>query len=255
MERPNNIPLEGLVLYVVKATATSTHNTVKPLILIEELEIPHQYYVVEKVSAPWFEKVNPHKMVPAIEDSVQGSDSRIQVWESTSTLTYLVDAYDTEGLFRGRTVAERTEVGNWLTLHTAALGATGKYWLYFEKLHPERIPKVTEKYVLAALIAAICITIKTLMFLRVVSRLRSNIQVQYDILEKRLSQPKQQYLALPDRPSIADIATLPFADEPCAALFGLDLANWPHILDWSKRMNSRPAVVKARERVAKMGHE
>jgi glutathione S-transferase len=132
------------------ATATSTHNTIKPLILIEELGIPYQYFVIESVSAPWFAKLNPHKMVPAIEDTVAGTDQRVQVWESTSTLTYLADAYDKDGLFHGRNVTERAEVGNWLTLHTAALGPTAKYWLYFEKLHPERIPKVTEKYVTAA---------------------------------------------------------------------------------------------------------
>ncbi|CAM1502579.1 Fc.00g073550.m01.CDS01 [Cosmosporella sp. VM-42] len=247
MDRPETVPNEGLVLFVVKAavsrelvdevadmklvaTPTSTHNTVKPLILIEELEIDHKICVVEKVSAPWFASLNPHKMVPAIEDNPVGSDRRLQVWESTSTLTYLADAYDKDGLFGGRNVAERAEVGNWLTLHTAALGPTAKYWLYFEKLHPEKLPKTTEK-------------------------LRSNIEKQYDILEGRLSQEGQTYLALKDRPTIADIATLPFADEACAALFGLELSRWPHTLEWSRRMAARPAVLRARERVAKMGHE
>jgi len=85
-------------------------------------------------------------MVPAIEDSPDGCGAqRLQVWESTSTLTYLADAYDKDGLFSGKTLAERAEVGNWLTLHTAALGPTAKYWLYFEKLHPERVPKTTAK--------------------------------------------------------------------------------------------------------------
>jgi glutathione S-transferase len=91
--------------------------------------------------------------------------------------------------------------------------------------------------------------------LRRVSRLRSNIEKQYDILESRLSQRGQQYLALPDRPTIADIATLPFADQPCAALFGLDLTKWPQVLDWSRRMMGREAVQRARERITKMGHE
>ena len=87
------------------------------------------------------------------------------------------------------------------------------------------------------------------------NRLRSNIEKQYDILEDRLSQPGQQYLALRDRPTIADIATLPFADEPCAALFGLELSKWPYTLNWSRRMAARSAVIRARERVAKMGHD
>lgn len=90
---------------------------------------------------------------------------------------------------------------------------------------------------------------------RRVSRLRSNIEKQYDILEGRLSQEGQMYLALKDRPTIADIATLPFADEACATLFGLQLSKWPHTLDWSRRMAARPAVLRARERVSRMGHD
>lgn len=90
---------------------------------------------------------------------------------------------------------------------------------------------------------------------RRVSRLRSKIEKQYDILEGRLSREGQMYLALKDRPTIADIATLPFADEACATLFGLQLSKWPHTLDWSRRMAARPAVLRARERVSKMGHD
>lgn len=86
-------------------------------------------------------------------------------------------------------------------------------------------------------------------------RLKSNVEKQYDILENRLAEPGQQYLALKDRPTIADIATIPFANEECADLFGMDLGKWPHIVDWSRRMLARPAVQRARERVAKMGHE
>jgi glutathione S-transferase len=60
-------------------------------------------------------------------------------------LTYLANRYDTDGLFSGRTTREKAEVGNWLTLHTAALGPTAKYWLYFYALHPVKIPAVTDK--------------------------------------------------------------------------------------------------------------
>lgn len=126
-------------------TATSTHNTVKPLILIEELQLPHDIYVVEKVSAPWFSDINPHKMVPAIEDQLPNGQGSVRAWESSSTLSYIADAYDVAGTFGGKDLRERTEIGNWLTLHTAALGPTGKYWLYFHALHPERLPKTIEK--------------------------------------------------------------------------------------------------------------
>jgi glutathione S-transferase len=87
-----------------------------------------------------------------------------------------------------------------------------------------------------------------------VCRLRSNITVQYDILERRLNEPGQQYLALKDRPTIADIATLPFAMEATAELFGLEFERWPKLQEWSVRMSEREAVKRAWQRVAGFGH-
>nr|Q6R4B4.1 RecName: Full=Glutathione-S-transferase; AltName: Allergen=Alt a 13 [Alternaria alternata]AAR98813.1 glutathione-S-transferase [Alternaria alternata] len=169
-DKPSELAVQKLVLFAVKGTATSTHNTVRPLILLDELGVPHEIYVVDRVSAPWFTEINPHRMVPVIlEKSPDGRDT-LRAWESTSTLMYIADAYDKDGTFGGRNVQESSDINNWLTLHTAALGPTAKYWLYFYKLHPEKLPKTIEK-------------------------LRSNITVQYDILERRLNEPGQQYLA------------------------------------------------------------
>lgn len=77
---------------------------------------------------------------------------------------------------------------------------------------------------------------------------------QYDILEKRLNEPGQSYLALKDRPTIADIATLPFAMEETAELIGLDAQRWPKMKAWTERMNERPSVKTAWARVAAFGH-
>lgn len=85
-------------------------------------------------------------------------------------------------------------------------------------------------------------------------RLRSNITVQYDILERRLNEPGQQYLALKDRPTIADIATLPFAMKSTAELFGLEFEKWPKLQEWSVRMGEREAVKRAWQRVAGFGY-
>jgi hypothetical protein len=137
-KRPKDIPQHKLVLYVVKgtfhasqgngntnssATPTSTANTVKPLILMNELSIDHEIFVVPSPTKDeWFHQVNPHKMVPAMESTETREGKRLNIWESTSCLTYLTDAYDHEGLWKGSDLWERTQVNNWLTLHTAALG-------------------------------------------------------------------------------------------------------------------------------------
>lgn len=96
----------------------------KPLILIEELAIPHAVYVVDSPGKEaWFSQVNPCRMIPALEDFTDDSKQhRSAVWESSSCLTFLSDKYDREHLFLGRDLSERAEIGNWMALHTASLG-------------------------------------------------------------------------------------------------------------------------------------
>jgi gliotoxin/aspirochlorine biosynthesis glutathione S-transferase len=79
--------------------------------------------------------------------------------------------------------------------------------------------------------------------------------VQYDILEKQLARPAQEYIALPDRPTIADIANLPFVTEDLALKAGLNLGDWPHLLVWSKKMLERPAVQRAWSDVQTFGND
>jgi glutathione S-transferase len=79
--------------------------------------------------------------------------------------------------------------------------------------------------------------------------------VQWDKLEKRLSNPEQQYVALPDRPSLADLSYFPFAMPWMFKFLGVDISDWPDIETWSKRMLSRPAVQRILERGPKYGHD
>jgi gliotoxin/aspirochlorine biosynthesis glutathione S-transferase len=90
---------------------------------MEELSIKHKVHVIESTSKEeWFHEVNPHKMVPAMESAETRDGKRLNIWESTSCLTHLADAYDSHGLWKGADLWERTQVNNWLTLHTAGLG-------------------------------------------------------------------------------------------------------------------------------------
>ena len=106
------------------ATPTSGANVVKPLMLIESLNIPH---IIEIVASPkcdsWFKEINPNRMVPAMEDGSEQRNGRpLSIWESSSCLSYLVDKYDHSGQYGGSDLWERTQVANWMALHTAALG-------------------------------------------------------------------------------------------------------------------------------------
>ena len=83
----------------------------------------------------------------------------------------------------------------------------------------------------------------------------ANIEEQYWILERRLCEPGQNYIALPDRPTIADFANLPFANEKIAASAHLDFSGWPKLKAWSEGMFARPAVARAWGMLAGFGHE
>ena len=79
--------------------------------------------------------------------------------------------------------------------------------------------------------------------------------MQWDKLDKRLSISEQQYVALPDRPSLADLSYFPFAMPWMFKFLGVDISDWPHIEAWSKRMLSRPAIQRILERGPKYGHD
>jgi glutathione S-transferase len=79
------------------------------------------------------------------------------------------------------------------------------------------------------------------------------IKDEYSILEKRLNEPNQTYVALPDRPTIADFAILPLANADVAATADIDFSEWPKLTEWSKRMYGLPYVASAIARVTRFG--
>lgn len=87
-------------------------------------------------------------------------------------------------------------------------------------------------------------------------RLHEDVVKQWDILEQRLaSSPEQHYVALPDRPTIADLSYFPFAMPWMFAFFGVDVKDWPHIQAWGERMIQRPAVKRVLGRGPRYGHD
>lgn len=64
-------------------------------------------------------KICPNGRVPALVDH-QNND--LVVWESGAILYYLVDKYDTQGEYFGRTPEERAETMIWVTHQLSGLG-------------------------------------------------------------------------------------------------------------------------------------
>ncbi|KAI9644116.1 hypothetical protein NHQ30_007469 [Ciborinia camelliae] len=179
----------------------------KVLMLAHELRLPYDLSVVASTSEPWYAPVHPERYVPTIRDRDPATGEIFHVFESTACLQYLAEVYDTEGLWRGRTVAERALVLSWTAYQTAGMG------------------------------------------------LHQNVLAQWDTLEARLSSdPAQHYIALKDRPTIADLAYLPFAMPYMFEFMGVEMERWPMIGGWYERMKGREAVRGVGEWVKGVGN-
>ncbi|KAF2259666.1 putative glutathione S-transferase GliG-like protein [Lojkania enalia] len=222
-----------VILYVIKADETSYINYIKPLILALELKIPHVISVID-TREEWFYKIHPERYVPALRDRDPETGEDLSVFEGTACLQYLCEQWDNDGYWRGRTAAEKAAVFSWTAYQTAGLGPTAKNWLYFLKGYPNRqnpiqLPRTIEKF-------------------------HSNTLQQWNVLEKRLSLPGQEYIALKNRPTLADLSYFPFAMPWMFKFFGVDIKDWPRIETWSQKMLARPAIKDILERAPKIGH-
>ncbi|KAF2711258.1 hypothetical protein K504DRAFT_465024 [Pleomassaria siparia CBS 279.74] len=227
-QRPD-LPTDRLILFVVKTTATSGNNVVKPLMLIESLEIPHHIDVVNCQVDQWFAEINPLKLVPAIQDKTDSAGLRATVFESSACMRYVAENYDIEGRFSGRTRSEKAQVSSWLAMHNAGLGAQAKWWLTLSNSQEPEIEGALRK-------------------------IKAAIKNQYRILNDRLANAGQRFVALPDRPTIADFATLPFANDKVAAVADIDFSEYPMLKSWSGIMFALPGVTRAYERMKTFGH-
>ncbi|QYS99532.1 hypothetical protein H0G86_006658 [Trichoderma simmonsii] len=196
-------------------------NWIKPIILLECINKDYDAVCLDgpATRTEWYTKIHPQKYVPAMIDSSLGE--RITSWDSSQILLHLANKYDVEKSWSGSTAAEQLEIGNWLTFETASLGPTAKYWVWYSIRKPEdKNPKAEAKML-------------------------ADLRVQYGILDKHLSQPGQTFIGLKDRPTIADIAIYPFADDPTMTRMGLDKNDFPALKDWSERFSQIPGVMKA----------
>ncbi|KAJ5603918.1 hypothetical protein N7537_006874 [Penicillium hordei] len=222
-----------VILYIIKADETSYINYIKPIILAKELVIPHVLSVIDTKSQ-WYYQIHPERYVPALKDRDPKTEQDVVVFEGTACVQYLADRFDLDGQWIGQTAWEKGQVLSWTAYQTAGLGATAKYWLYFLRGYPNRKEPVQLP--------------------RAIEKLHSNCLQQWNILEKRLSLPEQNYIALPDRPTLADLSYLPFAMPWMFTFMGVEIQDWPHVEAWSDRMLARPAVQEVLKAAPTYGH-
>lgn len=198
-----------------------TPNGWKISIALEEMGLP---YVLRPVNigageqfAPAFQAISSNGRMPAIVDPQGPGGAPLSIFESGAILQYLGRK---SGQFYPSDERGRVEVDQWLFWQVGGLGPMAGQTHHFRQYAPAM---TRDQRHLAYGVQR---------YTRETNRL-------YGVLDRRLA----------DRPyaagdySIADMAIWPWI-LPQAQ--GQDLAQFPHLADWMKRVGERPAVQKGR---------
>jgi len=166
----------------------------------------------------WYIKINPNGRIPAMVDHKRAD---FAVFESAAILLYLAQHYDTEHKFSFDPVADAdnfSEALQWIFFAHGGTGPMTGQLGHFSRAAPEKIPYAIDRY-------------------------SNEVKRLNGVLEIRLSQAGgREYLAGPGKGkySIADINVYPWT-----SAFGVDnLAEWPAVQAWLKRIAEREAVAR-----------
>jgi len=200
----------------------ATPNGVKVSIMLEELlelGITDAEYDAWLISirdgdqfGSGFVELNPNSKIPALFDKSTG----VRLFESGSILFYLAEKFSA---FLPKTLAERTEVMNWLFWQMGSAPFVGGGFGHFYAYAPEKFEYPINRY-----------TMET--------------KRQLDVLDKLLA--TRRYIA-GDEYSIADMAIWPWYGTLVlgrmynAAEF-LDVKAYPNLNRWVNEIEQRPAV-------------
>ncbi len=198
----------------------TTPNGHKITIFLEETGLPYRIVPVNIGKGdqfkPEFLAISPNNRIPAIVDHEPADGGApISVFESGAILQYLAEK---TGRFLPADPRGRVEVTQWLFWQMGGLGPMAGQNHHFSQYALERIPYATDRYV------------------KETNRL-------YGVLNKRLA----------DRPfvagtySIADMAAypwiVPYKNQ------GQRLEDFPNLKRWFEAIKTRPAVIRAYDRV------
>jgi GST-like protein len=203
-----------------------TPNGVKVTVMLEELlaaGYPAEYdaWLIRihkgEQFGSGFVEVNPNSKIPALVD--RSGPEPVRVFESAAILMHLAEKF---GAFLGQP-KDRPEMLSWLFWQMGSApylgGGFGHFYAYAPKKW--RYP---------------------------IDRFAMEVKRQLDVLNRRLD--GREWVA-GDEMTIADIAIWPWygnlslGRQYNAGEF-LDVASYTHVVDWAKRMDSRPAVKRGR---------
>lgn len=194
----------------------TTPNGYKPLLLLEELQLPYRLVPVDINTGAQFEpeflKISPNNRIPALRD-LQPADGGepISVFESGAILLYLAEK---QNAFLPQAPRQRLQVLEWLFWQMAGLGPMAGQNHHFSHYAPEPLPYAIDRYV------------------RETARL-------YRVLNQRLTD--RNFIA--DDYSIADMACYPWIKSHERQSQRLE--DFPHLARWFHAISERPATQRA----------
>jgi GST-like protein len=188
----------------------TTPNGRKVSILLEELGIPYTAHAIdigkEEQHAPEFLKISPNNKIPAIVDH----DTGVALMESGAILWYLADRH---GRFLPSDPKGRAEVMQWLMWQMGGLGPMAGQTHHFLHFNPGKSAYAEERF-------------------------GTEVKRLYGVLEAQLD--GREYIC--GEYSIADMACWPWISR--YEWQGIDLADYPSVRAWYRRLLARDAVQK-----------
>jgi GST-like protein len=195
-----------------------TPNGWKIGIFLEEVGLPYRIVPVDITSGDQYEeeflKISPNNKIPAIVDPEGPDGEPISLAESGAILLYLADK---TGRFMPESPRDRYLVLQWLMFQMGHVGPMLGQAHHFRGYAPEEVPYAIERYTDEA------------------ARL-------YRVMDRRLSEA--EYFA-GEEYTIADMAIFPWLISHERQ--GQNLEDYPNVNRWFETIESRPAVVQARE--------
>jgi GST-like protein len=183
-------------------------------IALEELGLRYRIHPVNIARGdqfkPDFLAISPNNKMPAMVDPDGPGGEPVAIFESGAILLYLARK---TGKLRGKDKRDRLLVEQWLFWQMAGLGPMAGQTHHFRTYAPEKIAYAIDRYT------------------NEVARL-------YGVLDKQLK--GRDFIA--GRYSIADIAVYPWAR--LWERQGQDIAQFPNIDAWLKRVGARPGVIR-----------
>lgn len=192
----------------------TTPNGYKPLILLEELGVPHRIHSVNlqqnAQQAPEYLKLNPNGKIPALIDRPDNGAPEVKVFESGAILVYLAEKH---GRFLAASGQARADAFAWLMFQMSAVGPIFGQWGHFTQARRE------DDYAL--------------------QRFTKEGERILGVLDARLKEA--EFLA--GEYSIADVATYPWAS--ALPRYGKSFDAYPSVARWVAAVGERPAVKRA----------